>query len=279
MRLLQKQFSTDKNPIMNDTFNAKRFRLLFKKTLLERPLQMFGFTGLLLTLTLMLYLGIKAFSDFREAQNLSFIWGLPLGSCFLASFVFGHFSSKANGSSFLTLPASHFEKWLCGVLIAAVIYPIIFMFFYRAIDSSFVSLFHKSLDPASPFYKELYDSVYQFDFTGVIARKLYPIFLFLTSATLVGSLYFNKLPFIKVAIGFCVLWIVEVGVNWLIARIFFGNIAGAVPFYEVNLPIGKEIATIQLPESISNIFSYSLSYILPAMLLLLSFTRLREKEF
>ncbi|HEV7620836.1 MAG TPA: hypothetical protein VGO09_03835, partial [Flavisolibacter sp.] len=151
---------------MNDTFNLQRFGLLLKKTLLERPVQMFGFTALLLALVLILYFVSKSLIGYNAAQNLSFIWGLAGGGCFLASFVFSYFASNAIGSSYLTLPASHLEKWLCGILIAGVLYPIIFMLFYRLIDIFFVGIFHNNLDPADPFYKQKYESVYQFSFTG-----------------------------------------------------------------------------------------------------------------
>ena len=192
---------------MNNTFHAKRFGLFFKKTLLESPVQMFGFTGLLLALVLILYVVAKTLSGFTAAQNLTFIWGLAGGSFFLASFVFGYFSSNACGSSFLTLPASQFEKWLTGVLIAGVLYPLIFLILYRVIDSSFVAIYHHSLDPASPFYKQQYESVYLFSLNGFVAWKVYPMFFFLTGAMLVGSLYFNKVAFIKTAIALCILCI------------------------------------------------------------------------
>src|SRR6476659_4671666 len=133
---------------MNNIFNVKRFSLLLKKTLLERPVQTFGVTALLLTLVFMLYTIAKSLAGFSAAQNLSFIWGLPGGGFFLASLVFGYFHSNAIGSSYLTLPASRFEKWLCGVLIVSILYPLIFLVFYRIIDSSFVALYHNSLDTA-----------------------------------------------------------------------------------------------------------------------------------
>ena len=264
---------------MNNTFNVKRFGLLLKKTLLERPVQMFGFTALLLALVLILYVIAKSIIGFGAAQNLTFIWGLPGGSCFLASFVFGYFSSNANGSSFLTLPASNFEKWLCGVLIAGILYPLIFLIFYRVMDSSFVALYHNSLDPSSPFYKQQYESVYLFNFNGIIAWKVYPIFFFLTGAMLTGSLYFNKTAFIKVAIGMCILVIGIFGLNWLMAKMLFGNINDAAPFNHVTIPAGKEEGSLELPSAIGNIFNYGFWYVIPAILWLLSFTRLREKEF
>src|SRR5882762_2848221 len=111
---------------MNNTFNLRRFWLLLKKTLLERPVQMFGFTGLILAVVLIMYVIIKSLGGFTAAQNISFIWGLPGGGFFLGSFVFNYFSSTANGSSYLTLPASHFEKWLCAVLITGVLYVGVF---------------------------------------------------------------------------------------------------------------------------------------------------------
>ncbi len=264
---------------MNNTFNIKRFGLLLKKTLLERPVQMFGFTVLLLALVLILYVIAKRFSGFIAAQNLAFIWGLPGGSFFLASFVFGYFSSNASGSSFLTLPASHFEKWLCGVLIAGVLYPLIFLIFYRIMDTSFVALYHNSLDPASQFYKQQYESVYLFNFNGIIAWKVYPMFFFLTGAMLVGSLYFNKVAFIKTAIALCILCIGVFGLNWLMANMLFGHINDAAPFNRVAIPVGKDEGHIELPSGVVNIFNYGIWYILPPILWLLAFTRLREKEF
>ena len=264
---------------MNNTLNLRRFGLLFKKTLLERPVQMFGFTGLILGLILMAYAVAKTLIGFNGAQNLAFIWGLIGGSFFLASFVFNYFSSNAIGSSYLTLPASQTEKWLCGVLIAGILYPIIFMLFYRLMDASFVSFFHKSLDPSAPFYKQQYESVNIFSFNGIIAWKVYPMFLFSVSAMLVGSLYFNKVSFIKVSLVICGLLIGSFALNWGFAKMFFGSINDAWPFNYVNIPVGKEDGSIELPERASTIFISTWNYIFPAILFITSFIRLREKEF
>ena len=205
---------------MNNTFNTRRFGLLLKKTLLERPVQIFGFTGLILALVLIVYAVCKSLFGFLGAQNLTFIWGLAGGGCFLASFVFAYFSSNASGSSYLTLPASHFEKWLCGIVISGLLYPLIFLLFYRIMDAGFVGIYHSSLDPGSPFYKNQYESVYLFPFDGIIARKVYPMFFFLTGAMLTGSLYFNKVSFIKVALVICVLCIGAFALNWFFAQAF-----------------------------------------------------------
>jgi hypothetical protein len=278
-RQWQKQFLNIKNSTMNNTFNVKRFGLLFKKTLLERPMQMFGFTGLTMAIVLILYVAVKSFTGFGTAQNISFIWGLAGGGCFLASFIFAYFSSAASGSSYLTLPASHLEKWLCGILIAGILYPLIFMLFYRVMDASFVTLYHNSLDPGSPFYKQQYESVYLFPFDGFIATKVYPMFLFLSGAMLLGSLYFNKVSFIKVAITICVLCIGGFALNWFLGILFFGNITDAAPFNHVTIPVGKGEGSIDSPKEAATIYFYSIVYIIPLLLWALAYIRLREKEF
>ncbi len=264
---------------MNNTFNIKRFGWLMKKTLLERPAQLFGFPGLQLTLVFILYYVAKTLAGFGSAQNLSFNYGLPIGTCLVSSMVFGYFSSNAMGSSFLTLPVSNFEKWLCGILIACVLYPTIFLIFYRIMDASFVSFYHDGLDASSPFYKEQYESVYIFSFNGILAWKTYQTFFFFTGAMLVGSLYFNKIPLIKSAISICILSMGIVGLNWLMAKLFFGNFNEAGAFNYVAIPIGKQEGIIEMPDVVGKIFTYSIWFVIPGLLWILSFTRLREKEF
>lgn len=89
---------------MNDIFSAKRFGLLLKKTLFERPIQFFGYTGLMLLFIFIVYAFVKSQIGFQPAQNLSFIWGLAGGGCFLASFVFSIFLLMPAGRLFSPFP-------------------------------------------------------------------------------------------------------------------------------------------------------------------------------
>src|SRR5207237_4295751 len=146
------------------------------------------------------------------------------------------------------------------------------------VDVSFRVVYHHSLDPTYPYYKLLYEAVYPFRFNSIIAWKVYNMFFFLTGAMFVGALYFNKATFIKTGIGICILIVGIFGFNWLIAKLFFGNINDASPFDHVTIPVGKEEGSIILPSNIQNIFYYSIWYILPSVLWLLSLTRFREQE-
>jgi len=264
---------------MNDTFNMKRFGWLFKKTILERPSQLLGMTFLTLVIVLLIYAILKYLAPWDVAQNGSFMIGLAGGGSFLASFVFNYFSSNASGSSYLTLPASHFEKWLCAVLISVVLFTIIFLVFYRVIDTTFVGLYHKSLDPKSPFYKEMYNAVQVLPYDGFIALQTYKMFVNFTAAILVGSLYFNKAAFIKVALIVCGLFIGGSFLNGLMAKVIIDNVDKALPYHGVFITVGKEFGKIELPSYASKAVNICILYIIPAVLLITAYVRLREKEF
>ncbi len=264
---------------MNNSFNAKRFQWLLKKTLLERPVQLLGCTALILAVVLILYVFCKTQMGFHAAQNISFIWGFAGGGCFLASFAFSYFNSNASGSSYLTLPASHLEKWLCGIFIAGLMFPAVFVSFFRLMDTIFVGLYHNGLDPSSPSYKAQYAAVYLFPFDGFVANRVYPIFIFLAGSMMLGSLYFNKLSFIKVAIAICAISIGGFALNWFVATLLFGTINDAGPFDHVTLPVGNEDGFIEPSKAVSNLYHYALAYVLPVLPWGISFIRLREKEF
>jgi hypothetical protein len=265
---------------MNDTFNAKRFGSLFKKTLLERPSQLLGLIALILLIDLILYTLCRHISMPWDAiQDFTFIFGLVGGGSFLAAFVFNYFSSSASGSSYLTLPASSFEKWLCGVLITGVMFTVIFLIFYRIMDTAFVDMLHKTLDPKAPFYKETYDAVQLFPYDGFVATKAYMMFVNFTTAMLVGALYFNKAAFIKVALIVCALFILGTYLNALIAKMIFHNLDKALPYYAVFITVGKEYGKIVLPAYASKAVDICILYIIPTVLLVTAYVRLREKEF
>jgi len=276
---LQKPFFKIKKDVMSNTFNLNRFGLLLKKTLLEKPTQMFGFTGLIFLFILIVYYIVKTFVNFQVAQNISFLWGLVGGDFILASFVFNYFSSSASGSSYLTLPVSNFEKWLCAVLIAAVLYPLVFLVFYRIMDAGFVAAYHNSLDPNGPFYKIRYDLVYLFSFTDRIPRIAYPMFLIFSGMMLIGSLYFNKVALVKTALAVCILFFGIYGLNYLFAKFMFNNLDDAFPFQHVAILVGKEAGSVELPKGVHDPIWYFINYGFPVILWGVSFIRLREKEF
>jgi len=237
-----------------------------------------GLMGLTLLTTALFYLVFKIFLPFEEAQTGAFITGFVVGGSMLASAAFNYFSTTANGSSYLTLPASSFEKWLCAILIVGVLFPGIFLLLFRVLDLTIIHLYHSGLDPKDPFYREKYQAVNLFPFDGFVASKVYIMFLNSTALMLIGSLYFNKNNFIKCALIACILFIGGHFLNGGIAGLFFTSIDKALPYYAVFITVGKEFGKIMLPAYASKTVDFLL-YIFPLTLWGVTWLRLKEKEF
>ncbi|MEH6307250.1 hypothetical protein RYH73_16500 [Olivibacter sp. CPCC 100613] len=263
---------------MNDTFNLKRFAWLLKKSILERPALMLGLLAVTLAITLLTYSIVQSIAGINRAQISAFVLGFVTGGSFMASSVFGYFSSTASGSSFLLIPASHFEKWLCGILITGVLFILIYLGFYRLIDIFFVNSYRNGLDPARADYQLLYSGIELFSFDNEIAKIVYTVFFNLAGAMLVGSLYFNKVSYIKVALVICTLTIVTYFLNLSIAMAFFDHIDVAIPFKVIFLKVGKGVGIINQPDLMARAINITISYVIPAILWLTAYIRLKEKE-
>jgi hypothetical protein len=263
---------------MNDIFEPRRFGLLLKKTIFERPIQLIGPIVLTLCATLAIYSLMLYFVGWNPAQNSSFILGYVGGGVFLASVVFGYFSTNANGSAYLTLPASYLEKWLCGVMIAGVLFSCIFFLFYRVMDASFVSVYHNGLDKNNPQYKIIYDYVHVYTFDSNMVWQSTSLYLNFVGAILVGSLYFNRVSTIKVALIYGAIIGMVYFLNLLLAHILFNNVDDAIPFNNVFIKAGTGAGTIELPHLAYQAVGISWFYIIPGILWITAGVRLKEKE-
>jgi hypothetical protein len=262
---------------MNDTFNLRRFKFVFVKTIVERPAQILGTFALSFSVVLLIYFFLKSLSgNFEIAQLFSFSVGLIGGGCFLASLVFGYFSDGASSASYLTLPASSLEKWLSAIIIVGILYVGCFLLFFRGIDALFVHLYHVGLNKQDPRYEFQYNSVYTFTFSD--GWPLFVFFLNAVCAMLVGSLYFNKISFIKVALVICGIYFFTFLLNYLINSMLFKDVERTYPFHTVVIKTGTEQGVVMIPGYIDRAFDFAIVYIIPPILLFISYIRLKEKE-
>jgi hypothetical protein len=266
---------------MSNIFELKRFGLLLKKTVMERPTQLFGLCGLILAATLVLYsvlLHFMGWQAWRIVQNLTFVWCFMGGGCFLSSIVFGYFGTNASGSAYLTLPASTFEKWLCGVLVMGVVFPCLFLVFFRLIDNAFVIAYHNGLDKNSAAYKMMYDAVHIYTLDNVLVKEAVMIYVNFVGAMMVGSLYFNRVSAIKTALVYSGAVGFIFFLNLFLAKTAFNNVDIAFPFNNINIKVGNGIGIIELPATVSKIVHIVFLFIIPIVLWITAYIRLREKE-
>lgn len=279
---------------MDNTFSLLRFFRFFRKTLLERPVQIFGIAGLNFIAVLLMYVFLRDILGWNAAQNLTFVWGMVFGGCYLSAVVFGHFSSNASGASFLTLPGSAFEKWLTGLIITWILYVVVFMMLYKLMDAAFVSYYHSQLNPAEVNYIGKKEAVQYFDLGGHVATMTYIMFANLTASMFVGSLYFNKVGFVKTGLVLCVGVAVAFMLNLGVAHLLFTGVSDAFPFSHVSMhlppsegleqvrmelrPANTE-AAISLPSPYSDVYRGFVRYGLSGILCVTAYIRLKEKEF
>ena len=130
---------------MSETFNFQRFALLFKKSLLEQTLQIFGVFGIAIFATLIIYHPFNVEHINLGVQMDTFSSIFPIGTCCITFFLFNHFSENAKGYNYLLLPSSYFEKWAVGFTITAL-FAVIYLVFFRIIDTYHVNTLHKTID-------------------------------------------------------------------------------------------------------------------------------------
>jgi hypothetical protein len=279
---------------MNNVFNFKRFTWIFRKTIMERPVQLLGIFALVFLVVLILYTILRTVLGWGPTQNLAFFWGLSFGGCYLAAALFNYFTSNANGSSYLTLPCSALEKWLTAIIIVGVLYTGSFILFFKGVDAAFVNYYHQHLNPKEVNYISKVESVQPFNLSGHVAITSLYMYGTLVSSMLVGSLYFNKLSFVKTGLVICCVCAAFFLVNLALANMFFSNVSDAFPFFRVSMnvpsaavqnetsawirPVNEE-AGITLPQPYHRMAEATIQYVLSILLCITAYIRLREKEF
>lgn len=260
---------------MSQTFQFHRFYLLLKMSIMERPMAVIGTCIAGLATTALIYLFFQSIGAYHPAQYISFAVGLVGGGCLMASLVFAHFSSEANGIAYLTLPGSRLEKWLVGFLIAAV-YVGLFIVFYKWIDTFFVESFRQKLDPLDPHYQARYNSLWTYEFTE--EKEFLIFFVNCFCLMLIGSIYFNRMAFIKTALLIIVLIFLALSLNLLIMRTMVPDVARAVPLQSVVIANNGKESAVLLSANAQQWVGWMIGIVLPLSLLLTSFLKLKEKE-
>lgn len=180
---------------MNNTFNFARFGKLFRKYTVE-TYRIHLMSALVLCGILSLFYGftLLTFGTLRPGHRftaMAIIYMLA-GSVFTSS-IYSAYAQKSQAIVALSLPASHFEKFLIGWLYSLVIYTVVFGICFTLVDYVFVMLTNvpdgeKALIKVMPDENFLYVAFYTY--------------AFLHSILLYGAINFNGMHFIKTACWF-----------------------------------------------------------------------------
>ncbi|MDO3645183.1 hypothetical protein [Mucilaginibacter sp. L3T2-6] len=213
---------------MNNFFNLKRFGLLFKKHCAEHYKTYLMASAVLLGVFLLGGCFIVYLIEVPLETRLQSVLFVPiyfLAGAIFTSIIFTDISDKKKAISALTLPASHFEKFLVGWLFSYAIFSLVFLGSFYLILSLLLNLRHFPVTHISMFNV----------FSGP-ATLIFILYTFLHSITLYGAVLFERLHFIKTAFTFFVAVVVLTGLNTLFLEKLTGReVRPTTPF--ANLAI------------------------------------------
>ena len=210
---------------MKKQFNLSRFNRLFIKHTVEHYKSYL--MSLLVLIGVMLLGGVFIIYMINEPMNVSsqnafFTIILLLAGTIFASTVFAQLGDKKKAMVWLTLPASHFEKylvvWLYSFLLLIIVYTGSFYL---------VLLFLNTVKHFPGHQNEVLNI-----FSKGGGLQVFLLFGLLHSIAFYGAVYFEKLHFIKTAFIFFIGLGILIAINNFVQRALMGN------FIMMNVPFG-----------------------------------------
>ncbi len=229
---------------MNQTFNFRRFSMLFKKHTVENY-RTYLMSIAVLAGILLLFMGFVSYQDKgnlpQSVQFAFFMAFLLIAGCIFTSMIFNDLGDKKKAIPALTLPASSFEKYFVGWLYSFVIFQIVFVAIFYLIasiviqighptslgsDNSVINLFSKNDFRPHPYYTFIF-------------------YTFLHAITFFGAIYFERLHFIKTAFAFFIVAFLMGLLNRPILSSMFNNQADGTSFFSpISISNGKTAYSI-----------------------------------
>ena len=219
---------------MQNQFNLTRFGRLFKKHTAEHYKGHFMSLVVLLGV-LTLILGFLTYMEKRplkiSAQTGIFCFGLLAAGTIFTSSIFSNLGDKKTAIPALTLPASHFEKYLLAWIYSFVLFLIFYTAAFYLVNIIILNLAEA---PGKP--KQILNV---FDTENEI-YQIYLAYTFLHAFTIWGAIYFQKMHFVKIAFTFFLSVAALVLLNYSVMKAMLGtNVRSAVPFGSVTLQEGE----------------------------------------
>lgn len=279
----------------NQTFSFARFMLLLNKHWMEnRKLYLLGLlalAGLSVTWFSFILLMTKFHGVPPFMQFLTYYLGLYFIGCLFANSTFAGLGNKAGGIEYLSVPASHLEKLLCGILFSVFLFFIAFTVAYYIVDIPIVRLSNRLFalqHPVWPGTKIMIgDNVLMNVFTGQGEPPpfkdniglLYGFFA-TQSAFVLGSVYFRRYSFIKTIVAVLILFLLGM---FLIENVIESSLPGGgwrldgiLEWVQYSSPGVPSI--VRLPVWIERILVLLMEYSAPFIFWWATYYRLKEKE-
>ena len=211
---------------MNNIFSFQRFFKLLSKHTREHYKTYLISTAVLIGI-LSLMMGCTAYFSggfFGENTQLAYFYiFLFLSGTIFTSMVFADLGDKKKSIPSLTLPVSHFERFLVGWGYSYLIFQVIFVICYFAIDLIVINVGN-----LNPDVKNVLINMEEDRDKFLVA---FLIFGLLHASAFLGAIFFEKLHFIKTAFAVFSMLIILQLINIPIMSFFFKSSARMQPLF------------------------------------------------
>jgi len=214
---------------MNNTFDLKRFGMLFKRHTIEHgktyALSVGVLTGVLFLI--LMFFSLTSKRHLRDdTQIIVFIFTMAAAGSIFGSIIFADLGDRTKAIPSLMLPASHFEKYLVGLIYSYFIFVLVFVGAFYLTDTIVVNISEHELAE---------DKVINiFDPHGKPAVA-YMLFTLFHAFIFWGAIFFKKLHFIKTAIVFFLC----LGVAMLINVFILNKMLSTYTQFNVSIPFDR----------------------------------------
>ena len=256
---------------MNKIFSPARFGKLFVKHTTEHYKGYLMALGVLIGVMVLggsfLVYMIDAPLD-HSTQSAMFVVILLIAGTIFTSTIFADLGEKKKSIAYLTLPATHFEKYLVAWLYSFLVFLLIY-----AISFYLVALFLLNIKHVSG----------QADGVINLLQKQYLqmalIYAFLHAIAFWGAICFNKLHFIKTGFIFFIFFGLLILLNKVVLTAMIGrNVDAAPPFGSLRFSDGGRQVDITLPDARDNPILTFLILGLTIVIWISAYYRLKEKQ-
>lgn len=256
---------------MNNQFSWKRFVKLFKKHTAEH--YKYYFMSVLVTSgILILFLSFIQFQNQKplgpEQQAAFFMTFFLLSGTIFTSGVFTNLSPGKRAITVLTLPASHFEKFLVVWIYSFLLFQVVYV-------TGFYLILYLVLKIGN-FENQQIELFSLFD-QNIKPYMIFLAYAFLHACTLLGAVAFKNWHFIKTAAILFAFGLLVYVINAQILKHLLDRDVGSMPFLGMNYIDNNRYHYITITADIIP-FIYTLPIILTILLWTSSYFRLKEKQ-
>jgi len=258
---------------MNNIFSLTRFFRLFNKHSREQ-FNTYLMSIAVLTGILIIILGLFVYSNNGmlpvRVQIVYFFIFLIFSGTIFTSMIFAELGSKKKAIPALTLPVSHFERFLVAWIYSFVIFQLVFIVCFYAVDSIAIQIAnHNPL---------IHNELMPFSLKDPVAFFCYMAFIALHSVAFLGAIYFEKLHFVKTAfILFVFLALISLVNYGMIHSMFDSTVHATAPFKNLFVVEHTIYHQIHPNESADTIFIVMI-YLLTILLWTTAYFKLKEKQ-